>query len=368
MRKNDQLSEQILNRNEEEEVNHTLANLSRDIRDQETTKRIQDEEREELREILELERMKQVELDRQLEDEQSHAEELKTIEKETRDRKSELERLRAAASAVEEANRLKREEEEEIAQLKRTLAAEEDRRSKSVRKQKSSRVVEEEDEEEEEWEGNFRVEEATSEEEEERSAKRISKAKRNGSRSPKRRPVALEDSTDEDDDFQHLKTSKTRTARRKLSSASLCEGDLPSRSSKIRMTRRNLSSTSLRARETEDDDTDEEDDDVPPPPRKSPKVKRKPPTSLGNLPRDVNNLMAQFQGFTPMGLANPQWSGSGSPMHMPGIHSNPFIPFSPYGHGAGMPGTAFNSNVGNITNTTIANVGNDNSVNKAYRK
>ena len=361
MRKNDRISEQILHRNEEE-VNQALAIIARDARDREIAERFQEEEMEKLREISRLERLQQVEIDRQAEEERSHAEELKKIEQETKDRKSELERLRAAASAVEEANRVKKAEEEEIAQLKRILAAE------RVRKKKNSR--EEDEEEEEEWEGEFKVEEATSEEEVEveRPARRSSKIKTNRSGSSKRRPVVQEDSTDDDEDLQHLKSSKT--AHRKRSSASLHEEDLQSmRSAKIRMARRNLSSTSLRAQETPDDNTDE-DDYIPSPPRKNSKAKRKPQTPLGNFTRDVDDLMAQLQGFTPMGLTNPHRSRSASPV---GIHSNLYGPaFSPpiipYGHGVGMPGTIFNSGVGNITNTTIANVGNDNSVRKVYGK
>jgi hypothetical protein len=366
MRKNDRISEQILHRNEEE-VNQALAIIA--ARDREIAERMQEEEMEKLREISKLERLQQVEVDRQAEEGRSHTEELKKIEKETKDRKSELERLRAAASAVEEANRVKKAEEEEIARLKRILAAERVRNKKNFR--------EEDKEEEEEWEGDFRVEEATSEEEEEeeRPARRSSKIKKNHSGSPKRRPVVKEDSTDDDEeDLQYLKSSKMRTARRKRSSASLHEEDLQSmRSSKIRMAHRNLSSASLRAQETPDDNTDEEDDYTPSPPRKNSKVKRKPQTPLGKLPRDVDDLMAQFQGFTPMGLANPHRSGSASPMYMPGIPSNPYgasftPPIIPYGYGVGMPGTMVNSGIGNITNTTIANVGNDNSVRKVYGK
>lgn len=410
MRKNDQISEQILHRNEEEEINHALAIIARDARDREIAEKLQEGEIDALGEIS-----NEVEIDSQVENDRLHSEELKKIEKEAKDRKSQLERLRATASAIEEANRLKKAEEEEIAQLERALAAEEDRQNNRARKKKSSR--EDDEDEEEEWEGNFNVEEATSEEEEGEdrpvrwsSKMKSSEIKRSSSGSPKRRPVALEDSTYDnekdlrksssktthrkpsgspnrrpvalgdftDDDEKDLRKSSLKTARRKLSTASLREENLQSmKSSKIRMSRRNASSASLHVQETEDEDSNEEDYYVPPPPRKSPKVKRKPHTSPGNLPYDVNDLMGQFQGFTPMGLANPHWSGSGSPMHIPGIHSNPYIPthgasFSPpiipYGHGIGIPGSIVNSGVGNIISSTIANVGNNNSVNKVYRK
>ena len=97
LKKNDQLSEPILHRNEEDEVKHTLA------RNQEISK---------------LKQLKQVEINCQTKDERSHSNELKRIEKETNERKSELECLRAAARELKEANRLKEAEEEEIARLK----------------------------------------------------------------------------------------------------------------------------------------------------------------------------------------------------------------------------------------------------------
>ena len=79
-------------------------------------------------------------------------------------------------------------------------------------------------------------------------------------RSPMRQPVALKDSTDDDDDdLQSLRSSRLRTACWESSSASLPEGDLQSmRSAKTKMAR-NLSYTSLRVQETEDVYTDEEE-------------------------------------------------------------------------------------------------------------
>ena len=356
LKKNDQISEQILHRNEEEEVKNALEIKAREAPDREIEW-----------EISTLERLKQVEVDRQTEDERWHSDELKKIEQETKARKLELQRLREAASELEKANRLKKAEEEEIAQLKRRLAVEEDnRRSNKIRARRnemmSSRQEYEVDEDEdEEWEENVAVEEA-SEEEGERPVERSSKAKRNASGSPRRRLVESEDSTDDEDYLQPLRNSRQRTTRQKLS---LPKEDLQSmRSAKTRMARRNLSSALLRVQETEDDYADEEDNYAPLPPRKRFKVKRKPQTSSGSLPRHVYDLMAQLQGFTPMVLASPHWSGSnsrsGSPMYMPGIHPNPYFPaylnsFSPPAgfYGVGMPGMVINSDVGNVTNTTI---------------
>jgi hypothetical protein len=319
--KKDQITEQKLHRNEE--AKHALE-IS-DGRDQEIAEQSQEEK-------WELEQLEQVEIDRQTEDQRwysDYSDELKRIEKKAKDRKSELERLRAAACALEEANRLKIAEEEEIAQLKRALAAEEDnRRSNKIRARSSEKKSTRQ--EDEEWEGNFIAEEV-SEEEEERPVRRGSRLKRNALGSPKRW-----DSTDED------------------------EEDLqPMRSAKARMARRDPSSTSLRFQETECDSPEEEDDSAPPPSRKSPKVKRNPQISSRTvpLPHILEGLTTHFQEFMPMGPGSPSWSGPGSPMYMmPGMHSNPYFPMryssfplptGPYGYSVGMPGTG----IGNVTTT-----------------
>ena len=243
--------------------------------------------------------------------------------KEAKDRESDLERLRAAACELEEANRLKKAEEEKIAQLKRALASEEDnRRSNKIRARTSEKKSTRQ--EDEEWEGNFIAEEV-SEEEEERPVRRGSRIKRNTLESPKRRLVALEYSTDDD------------------------EEDLQSTgSTKARMARRNLSSTSLRFQEKEYDSPEEEDDYAPPPSRKSPKVKRNPQTSSRTLPlpRISEDLTAHFhQEIMQMVPGSPPWSGPGSPIYVPGMHSNPMryssfpLSIGHYGYGLGMPGT-----------------------------
>ena len=344
LKKNYQILEQILHRNEEKEGKHALEIKAREARDREIAEKFQNEEWE----ISKLEQLKRIEIDRQIEDEQWESDELKKIEKEAKDRKSELERLRVAAREFEEANRLMKAEEEEIAQLKRVLAAKENnRRSDNIQarssEKKSSRQEDDVyEEEEEEWEGNFIVETASSEEEDELPVRRSSMA----SGSPKRRLVAVDSTDDDEEDLHALRYSRVtrRTAaRRKLSSASLPEDDLDLRSAKARTARRNLSSAPL---PTEDDYTDVDDDHAPPPPRKSPNAIRKPQTS-----RNVDDLRAQFQGFTPtrMGLGSPYRSRSGSnsrsgsPIYIPpaGVH---------------------------IVNTIISNAGNDTSVKKIYRK
>ena len=444
LKKNDQLSEQILHRNEEEEEEkHALEILAREAvtareaRDREVAEKFQEEEWE----ITKLEQLKQDEINRQIEDERRrennkaqdreiaemfqneederwHSDELKRIEKETKDRKKELERLRVAARELEETKRLMK-AEEEIAQLKRALAAKEDNRQSNkiqerLSEKKSFRHEPVEDEEEDDvFEGNFIVEEASEEEEEERPVRRSStKVKRSVSGSPRSRLVAVEySSDDDDDDLQSLRSSNSRlgATRRRFSSASLPEEDFHSmsmRSAKARMARGNVSSASLRVQETEDDrtDTDEEDDYAPSPPRKSPNVQRKsqtssgktpkakkyrPQTSSGTHPHHVDDLMAHLEGLTPMGLGtNPHRSRSrsrsrsnsrsGSPIYMPGVNSNPYYPayggsfppgIGPYGYGVGMaPGSVINSGVGNIVNSIISNVGNDNSITRSYRE
>ena len=381
LKKNDEISEQLLHRNEEEdEVKHALEIKAREAQDREIAEKFQHQEWE----ITKLEQMKQVEIDLHTEDDRRHSEELRRIEKETKDRKSELDRLRVAARELEEVNRLRKAEEEEIAQLKRALAAKEEdnRRNKNGRarsseKKRSRREDRVYEVEEEEWEGNFivEVEEASSEEELEWPVRRSSKAKRNASGSPKRRLVPVE-STDDEEDLQSLSSSRLKASRRKLSSSSLPEENfLSARSAKARMARRNLSSASLRVQDTDDDstDTDEEDDYTPSPRRKSRKVNRKPQASSGT----VDDLMAQ------MGLGDPRRSRSGSnsragsPVYMGGVHPSPYYPthggsfsppIGPFGYGVGVPGSIINTSVGNIVNSAISNVGNDNSVRKVYRK
>jgi hypothetical protein len=395
LKKDDQTSEQIRIRIEEEEKHdleilareardreiakksqeeweetrkHTLEIMAREAQDREMAKKLQEEEwekqaleitareardREMAQKFQEFEQLKQYEINGQTKDEKWHCDDsgLKKIEKETKDRKSELNRLRAAARELEEEKRLKKAEEEEIAQLKRAPAAKEDNRrcnniqARSSIKKSSRReadVVEEEDED---------SEEASSKEVEERPVRRSSK--------PEVRRDAL----------WSPKSAVAGMPRRKPSTASLC------------------------VQETEDEYTDtdasedSEDDSAPRAP--PPKIKSKPQASSFTLPLNVDDWtrMAQLQGFPSMGLGSPYRSASGSnsrsdsssesPIYTPGVHSNPYFPMyggsfsppmGPYGYGAGMPGSVVNSGVGNIVNSTISNVGNDNSVKKVYRK
>ena len=187
-------------------------------------------------------------------------------------------------------------------------------------------------------EGNSLVdlEEAASKEEEERPVRRSSKVKRNASGSLRSWLVAVKD--------LHSTCVRSAEARQKLSSASLCEDDYL--------------------------DTDEEVDDyAPPPSKKSPKAKSKCQTSSSTRPRYADDLMAQFQDFTTMGLGSNTRSGSPMYRDMPGVHSNLYFPtygpaFSPsmgsYRYGVGMPGLTVNVGIGNINISTISNVGNVN--------
>lgn len=95
MRKNDQLSEQIQHRNDEE-LNHALAIFARYAKDREIAERLQEGEIEMVGEISKVELLTQVEIDSEVEDDRWHSEELKKIEKETEDRKPEVRHIIAS--------------------------------------------------------------------------------------------------------------------------------------------------------------------------------------------------------------------------------------------------------------------------------
>jgi Na+/H+ antiporter NhaD/arsenite permease-like protein len=245
---------------------------------------------------------------------------------------------------------------EGIAQLKRALAAKEDNRQSN-------------EGEDEEWEGILMVEEATSGEEEERPVRRSSKVKRDASGSPRKRFAVVDSTDDDEEDLQSFRSSssKLRMARRKLLYST------STRSAKVRMARRKLLSASLHVQDDHADADEEDDYHSPSPPRKSPYVRRKPQTSSDSLPRYEDYLMARLQGFPPMGLDSN--SRPGSPIYMPGVRSYPYLPtygpsfptpspIGPYGYDVVMPGSIVNGGVGNIINSTISNVGNDNSVDR----
>jgi HAMP domain-containing protein len=386
------------------------------------------------------EHLKQHEVDYQAEDEREHSEELKEREKD-KDQQSELERLRAAARAVQMANRLKREEEDEIAELRRTIAAGRRSITPQVQTNKDKTNSAQEDDSE------FEVEK-----ERRRKKENEIERKTNPHRSPKRPHKALETFTDdekelhriselerhraaaravqmanrlkrEEDEIAELRrtiaagrrsiTPQVQPSKDKTGSTQEDDSELedekerrrkkedetrrktnPRRSpkrphraletftddekelhriSKTRTERRKLSSTPPQFEETEEDlSTDEEES---PPPKRSPKVARKPQIPPGSLPREVDDLKAQFQAFgTPLGSArsSPHGSRSSSPMYY-SPYGSPLPPSMPpngygYGYGGGAPGTVINTGVGNVTNSVVSNVGNDNSVQKVYRK
>jgi hypothetical protein len=262
-------------RNEEEK--HVPENITRDrevaeklqekSNSEDTEKRTQENIAGEAQdqEILKPEQLKQVEIpvNSQTEVERWHlsADELKKIEKETKDRKSELERLRVAVRELEEANDSA---EEEIAQLKQALAAKEDNQRSNKIQVRSSENLKKGSRHvhwQEELEGNFIVkpEEASSEEEEERPVRRSSR-----------------------EGYFGVTKGQNGTAFQKLSSASL--------------------RASVQETVTEDDYEEDDYYDAPlpaSPPRKSRKVECKSQTSSawGTLPLNVDDdLTAQFQG------------------------------------------------------------------------
>ena len=294
------------------------------------------------------------------EDEQWHSDELKKIEKETKDRKLELERLRVASRELEEENRLMK-AKEEFAQLKRTLA--DNRQSNKIRAKSSKKKSSiQEDVSEEEEEGDSIANEASSNVEEER-------------------PVPVR---------------RSSTARTDVSGSR--------RSAMARMSRPKLSLASASLRGVQETDLEVDSTDklldyglghAPSPSRMSPSpIEYMPQTLSGTLP--YNASVDEIQGFTPpiMELGSP-YSGSnlrsaslGSSIPISGMYSDPYLqtnmgssssstspPAGPYHYPTDnhrvplMPGlgSVVSSGSNNLINSTISNVGNDNSVTKVYR-
>jgi hypothetical protein len=160
--KDEQTSEQILHRNdddEEENLKHALVIIDREARDPEYAEKLQEELKSENKHSLEI--IAKSSRCREMIAEKS--DELKKIEKEIKDKKLELERLQAATHEREEANRSIMKKEDEIAQLKRALAVqvagkEDNRQSNKIKIQarssekKSFRHELEDEEKDEEWE------------------------------------------------------------------------------------------------------------------------------------------------------------------------------------------------------------------------
>jgi hypothetical protein len=321
LKKDEQTSERILHRNEEEEEMHPQEIIAHD-----SSSEARDREEKHAREVRDLEMAKKIQKE---EDERWHSDKLK-IEKETKE--LERDRLRVAARELEEVNRLMK-AEEEIVRLRRKLAAKDSQEQWS--KKKNFRLEDEVDEEEEE-EGDFIANEAF--------------------------PI------DEEERFVPVRRRYTVAARTDASG---------SRMSAMASLRMPPQETDLRV-----DSTDEFG--------LLDYVSDHAPSPLGTLPHNVD---AQIQNFTRMGLG-PYGSGSnsgsrsgsllGSPIsYNSGVHSNPYFPTNggsssssispptgPYGYGVGMPGpgSVVTSGSNNVVNSTISNVGNDNSVKKVYRK
>jgi hypothetical protein len=368
LKKDEQNSKQILHRNEEEEEEeeeemhpqeiivhdseardreyaqkmrnesaHPVEIRMREAQDREYAQKLQNEWKEEHGEIAEKfweEKHAREVQDREMaekmqkeEDEKGHSDKLKKETKEL-----ERDRLRVAARELEEVNRLMK-AEEEIVRLRRKLAAKDSQEQWS--KKKNFRLEDEVDEEEEE-EGDFIANEAFPIDEEERFV-------------PVRRRYTVAARTD-------------ASGSRKSAMASL---RMPPQETDLRV-----------------DSTDEFG--------LLDYVSDHAPSPSGTLPHNVD---AQIQNFTRMGLG-PYGSGSnsgsrsgsllGSPIsYNSGVHSNPYFPTNggsssssispptgPYGYGVGMPGpgSVVTSGSNNVVNSTISNVGNDNSVKKVYRK
>jgi hypothetical protein len=381
------LSEQIRYRNGQD-IKRVLQITAHEARELEETESIQEQELKVVKKISTLEHLNQLEIDHQTEDGREHSEELKKRAK-GKDRQSDLERLRAAARAVQMANRLKKAEEEEMAELRRIIAAGGRNSMPQAQPSKNKRSYTQEDESEDEKDWRRKEQEELG-------------RKANSRRSPAR-PHGAESFTD---DEEPLGKSKMRTARHGALESSTDDEEESPRKSKTRKARRKLSRTPPHSEESEDQSTDAEKS---PPPNKGPKIARKPQNPPGSPPRDgdVDDLMAQFQRFgTPLGSSphgsrsgspmyyppygyplpssmapngyggsvpgtSPQGSGTSSPMYYPPYgYPSPLsmAPNGGYGGGVPGPGSVVNTGVGNITNSVVQNVGNDNSVKKVYRK
>lgn len=360
LKKNEQLSEQILSRNEDEEVRVALESSARDASDRELAEKLQKEELEILKEYDRLKR---------IQEEQLQVEEARKIEKGNKDLQSTLEPRRATGTSMEM--------EQRIAEMRRKLAAEQDKVQSATIRGESSRKTQNfrkkatvEDEEEGECEVNFVFEAATSAEEDEsdvgRTVRKNSGARRNPSKLATRHVLSEEESTATDDDdvsVRFLGSSK-KTAHKKLSRSSL-------REEKLRSTK---STTAQTRRSPRVEDTDDEEAHAPPSRKNSPKVTRKSQSSSHSLPQDMDDFVEDFEGFSRSGGSK---SRSRARVHISGIHSNPCFqthgisfspPLGPYGYNVDLPGLTINSGIGNIVNTSLSNIGNDNSVNKFYRK
>ncbi|KAF8809986.1 hypothetical protein BYT27DRAFT_7241063 [Phlegmacium glaucopus] len=275
-----------------------------------------------------MDRLNQVDVDRA---ERRYADELKKIEKGTKERQSELERLRTALRPQDE---------------------------------------------KEKWRAKVVVVVTSSEEEAEagRPVGRSSKAKSKPSKSPKRWLVSSSDSTDDvEEDFQtqvRAKSSRKKSSRlqdeeEEWQRNSVTEEARLKEDKEVRPpVRKSYKAKRNPSKSTEDEHTEEEEGYKPRAPRKSPKVNRKPRSSSSSLPPAVDDLMNQFRSFTTPGWSEytPGW-GEYTPGWSEYPPMYPRTPIGPYGYG---PGTVLNSGVGNITNTTISNAGNDNSVKKVY--
>jgi hypothetical protein len=114
-----------------------------------------------------------------------------------------------------------------------------------------------------------------------------------------------------------MKTNVKTNPRRSPRALETFKDNEPLRKSKMRTARRTLSRTPPHFVETKDQPPNEEKSPLP---KKSPKVARKPQIPLGSPRREMDDLMAQFQGFgTPL---------RGSPH---GSRSSSLMFYSPYG-------------------------------------
>ena len=420
-----------------EDIKRTLEITAREAKDLEETERIHEQELKAVKKVT-LEHLERIEIDHRAEDEREHSEESKNREK-AKDRQSELERLRAAARAME----MKKAEEEEMADLRRKIAA--SRRSVVPQTQPSKKSSTQEDEFENELGARTNprsggletsTDDDTDEElkkrekgkdrqselerlraaahamemanrlaEEEEMAdlrKKIAAGRRSTMPQPQPSTNMCSTQKDEFEDELERKTNPRRSPTglhgrlETLTDDDIDEEELKRKKGKDRQTELERLRAAAHAMETANRLAEEEEmadlrrkiaagrRSTMPQPQPSTnrsstqdefedELRRRtnPHRSPTGSTREMEDLMAQFQGLgTPLG-SSPHGSRSSSPMYFSPYHG-PGSPLPPstapgYGYGYGPYGGGV-PGVGSITNSIISNVGNDNSVKKVYRK
>ena len=369
VKKGDQLSEQLsyLNDNEDHEARYWKQ--ADDIYCEEESKTV--------KEIPQPRRVKH-DLQAQAEDERGHSDKLKKNQEEMIDRQARMERHRVA---VEKANLMKKAQEDEIAELRRKIA---DQQSSVERHQitfEKANLLKKAQENEiaelrrkiaagEDNQRHTTIQAQSSKKK--KSQRRQDEAEVEDERRGNFMPMVAEENTSEGEVKQPVRRSP-KVMNTSKSSRREDMDDVRSLSSKLRTTRLTPSNTSLHAEETEEESPEEESTDEEaeyelPPSRRNPKVNRKPQSPSSASPRhDVDDQWRETNFKT---SRRRGWGGRSNSLPTAPTYSQPHGAYlqPPMGHYVGAPGTTVNWGVGNTTNTTISNVGNNNSIEEVYCK